>query len=168
MENLFLPFNLTVRILDAGYNKQPFFNHFVKDGDSHRLFDYEKDSLNDSDEIIIAPMYQQALDFIEETMDCCIMTFFNPANDKWGFRVFALKANSTLHPIDDKDEDNPPMGLGTCESKYAAYDKVISIMIDVINYYKSSDYQIVSDTKETNIENEAVNEGVNEGVKIQD
>jgi len=158
MENLFLPFNLTVRILDAGYNKQPFFNHYVKDGDNHRLFDYEKDSLNDNDDIIIAPMYQQAIDFIEETMDCCIMTFFNPANDKWGFRVFALKANSTLPPIDDKDEDNPPMGLGTCESKYAAYDKVISIMIDIINYYKSSDYQIVSDTKGTKeLENDVVN-----------
>ena len=158
MENLFLPYNLSARIIDAGYNKQPYFNHFVTDSETgeKRLFDYEKDILEDSDDIVIAPLYQQALDYIEETMDCCIMTFFNTANDKWGFRVFPLKMNSPLQVFEDKDEnDSSPMGLGTCSSRYSAYDKVISTMIDVINYSKSSDYQLVS-------------EKVNEGVSVVD
>jgi len=84
-------------------------------------------------EQILAPTIQQAIDFIEQKLECWIHIYYNDLVCKWGWGVFPLDERNNWRIEDGYFENNRLYGSkGTMNSKQEAIDKAIEEAIKLI------------------------------------
>lgn len=147
MEKQFVTHEIAQKLENLGFNEECF-AYFDTDGlqiskdryfnpkNLNSLFPEPKETNNPK---ISVPLWQQAIDFLEAELECCITTFYNSNHGKWGYSIYPLDERLDW-TLEDEDESSSVYGAGTHDSKPNALKTAIEVCIENFKEIKSGDF----------------------------